>query len=96
MVNGLIYMDDDLNAGKEFKIGQFVKYNENYDNKRASQKPMKAQVVGIYPYYILLEVFGKMGNFLISCNRKDILTGDVKIKPAKIRKKLTHYNSRNC
>ena len=100
MVNGLYYADDVINAGREFKIGQFVKYYDNFDDfrKREKAKPMKAQVVGIYPNYILLEVFGKLGNFLISCNKVDLISSmsDVYIKPMKIRKKITYYNSRNC
>lgn len=98
MINGLYYEDDVINVGKEFKIGQFVKYYDNFNKigRRENPKPMRAQVVGIYPHYILLEVFGKLGNFLISCNRIDILTQDVIIKPEKIRKKFTRYNSRNC
>ena len=100
MVNGLYYADDVINAGREFKIGQFVKYYDNFDGfrEREKAKPMKAQVVGIYPNYILLEVFGKLGNFLISCNKVDLISSmsDVYIKPMKIRKKITYYNSRNC
>lgn len=97
MMKEMVYTTEDVrNAGSEFKVGQFVKYVDNFDVKRAQNRKMKAQVVGVFPYHILLEVFGKLGNFLISCNRIDILTKDVTIKPMKPRKKLTYYNSRNC
>lgn len=96
MLNGLYYEDDIINAGKEFKVGQFVKYHDNFDGFKESKnvKTMKAQVVGIYPHYILLEVFGKLDNFLISCNKVDLISSmsDVYIKPMKNRKKFMCYN----
>lgn len=98
MVNGLMYAEDVINAGKEFKIGDFVKFNDNFDNRRVNRGPYKAQVVGIYPFYILLEVFGKAGNFLISCNKTDLVSTDTNtsLKHKKLRKKFTHYNAGNA
>ena len=70
MVNGMLYTEDIVGAGDDLKIGQFVEYYDNFDGTKKCEraKPMRAQIVGIYPHHILLEVFGKLGNFLISCN----------------------------
>ena len=93
MVNGLYYSDDKKAISSKIKIGQMVEYYDIFDGKNWGRKyvaPLKAMVVGIYPDYILLEVFGKIGNFRISCNLSDLMSSEsrVYIKPlkGKIRK----------